>query len=373
MKFTISSTALYAKLTAASKVLAAKNSMPILECFLLDIKNGNVEITASDGEKYFITRIPLVDSDNNAKLCINAKQLMDSMKELAEQPVTLEYNPENYDVRVQHQSGEFHVIAYDAATYPVQQPLSNETTELNLKGETMLNGINDCLFATANEEVRMVMTGVFMDVQPDHVVFAGTDGRKLVRYINRDVQTGQATGVILPKKVSMILRNVLQKDDELKVRFDAERALIQTAAFEFSFRLIEGRYPNYNSVIPANNPFQATVDRATLLSALKRVSVFCNQSSGLMKLHLENNNMTLSGQDNDYVTSVQENLICEYNEMPTSIGFSCHLMIDIVSVMDCERVTIQLGDPSRPGVIVPAEQKENEELLMLLMPMMLND
>lgn len=373
MRFTVSSTAFYNRLTAASKVLAAKNSMPILECFLLDIKNGNVQITASDGEKYFVTRVALVDSDNNAQLCIPSKQLMDSVKELAEQPLTLEYNPETHEVRVIHQNGEFRMIGYAADTYPMQQPVAGEARELTIGGEVLLAGISKCLFATASDEVRLVMTGVYMDVQPEQIIFAGTDGRKLVRYINRTVQSGQQTGIILPKKVATIIKAIVQKDDQLTLRFDTERALIQCETFELHFRLIEGRYPNYNGVIPTDNPFCTTVDRSSLLSALKRVSVFCNQSSGLMKLHLENNSMKLTGQDNDYVTSVEENLGCDYNGQPISIGFSCHLMIEIAGVMDAQQLTIQLADPSRPGIIIPAEQGEQEETLMLLMPMMLND
>ncbi len=373
MKFTVSSQALYSRLTAASKVLAAKNNMPILECFLLDVKNGQVQITASDGEKYLITRIPLVDSDNNAQLCVSAKQLMESIKELAEQPLTLEYNPDSHEVRVIHQTGEFRMVGYDASTYPLLQLLADGATELNMGGDILLKGINRCLFATANDEVRQVMNGVYLDVQPDNITFAGTDGRKLVRYINRSLQSGMQTGFILPKKVAVIVKNVLQPEEQVIVRYDAERAMIQGDTFELYFRLIEGRYPNYNSVIPSNNPFCATVDRSALLSALRRVSVFCNQSSGLMKLHLENNLMKLTGQDNDYVTSVVENLVCDYNNTPASIGFSCHLLIEIASVMDCEQLTIQLADPSRPGIIVPAEPAEQEETLMLLMPMMLSE
>lgn len=373
MKFTVSSSIFHNRLTAASKVLAAKNSLPILECFLLDIRNGYVTITASDGEKYFITRVPLVDSDNNAQLCISAKQLIDSVKELAEQPLTLEYNPESHEVRVVHQNGEFNMIAYDASTYPVQQALNEGATQMQLSAEVLLNGINKCLFATANDEIRLVMTGIYMDVQPEKITFAGTDGRKLVRYINHSIQSGITTGLIIPKKVASILKNVLNKEEQLDIVIDSERALIKNEGFEFYFRLIEGNYPNYNSVIPTSNPFHATVDRLSLLSALKRVSVFCNQSSGLMELHLESNGMRLTGQDNDYITSVQENLICEYNDTPVSIGFSCHLMIDIANVMDSEQLTFQLGDPSRPGIIVPTTQNEHEETLMLLMPMMLNN
>ena len=373
MKFTISSSAFYSRLTAASKVLAAKNSMPILECFLLDIKNGHVSITASDGEKYFVTKVPLVDSDNNAQFCVTAKQLMDSIKELAEQPLTLEYNPDTHEVRGTHQSGVFSIMGLDASPYPTQQAVAQDATSLTISSDILLNGINRCLFATANDEIRLVMTGIYMDIHENDITFAGTDGRKLVRYINRDVQPGIATGFILPKKVAAIVKNVLAKGVDVAISFDNEKAHIQTEAFDLYFRMIEGHYPNYNSVIPTNNPYQATVDRNSLIGALKRVSVFCNQSSALMKLHLEGGQMKLTGQDNDYATSVEENLLCDYSNAPISIGFSCHLMIEIASVLDSEQITIQLADPSRPGIIIPAEQPENEETLMLLMPMMLND
>jgi len=161
MKFVVSSTTLYSRLAAASKVMTAKNSMPILDCFLFDIKNGKVTITASDGEKYFITSIPLVDSDNNAQLCVTARTIMDSMKELAEQPLTFDYNPESHELQGQHQTGVFSLMAYDAATYPAPQPIGEESTKVDLEADTLLTGINRCLFATANDEIRVVMTGIY--------------------------------------------------------------------------------------------------------------------------------------------------------------------------------------------------------------------
>lgn len=373
MKFVVSSSALYGRLAAASKVMTAKNSMPILDCFLFDVKNGKVNITASDGEKYFITAVPLVDSDNNAQFCITAKTIMDSMKELAEQPLYFDYNPESHELQGQHQSGQFSLMAFDPSTYPTQQPLRDESTKLELTSDLLLTGINRCLFATANDEIRIVMTGIFMDVHAEDITFAGTDGRKLVRYINREVKPGIDTSLILPKKVAAILKNVLQKGTQVTLTFDSEKGLIHAEDFDMYFRLVEGRYPNYNGVIPTNNPYVATVDRGSLISALRRISVFCNQSSGLMKLHLENNQMRLTGEDNDYSTRAEENLTCDYQNDPISIGFSCIFLIEIANIMEGEALTIQLADPSRPGVIVPAEQPDGEETLMLLMPMMLND
>ncbi|MCF0198857.1 MAG: DNA polymerase III subunit beta, partial [Bacteroidaceae bacterium] len=203
--------------------------------------------------------------------------------------------------------------------------------------------------------------------------FAGTDGRKLVRYINRNVQPGVETGFILPKKVANIVKGLLQKEQEVTLTFDKERANIKTETFDLYFRMIEGNYPNYNAVIPTNNPFEATVDRASLISALKRVSVLCNQSTGLMKLQLDANTLTLSVQDYDFATSAKENLMCDYTNQPVSIGFNCLYMIEMASILNSDNVTLRLADPSRPGLMAPTEEPEGEETLTMLMPMMLQD
>ena len=271
MKFVVSSSALYSRLAAASKVMTAKNSMPILDCFLFDIKNGKVNVTASDGEKYFITSVPLIDADNNVQFCITAKTIMDSMKELAEQPLTFDYNPESHELQGVHQTGVFSVMTFDATTYPAQQPLSEQCTRLEMSADVLLTGINRCLFATANDEIRVVMTGIYMDIHNEDITFAGTDGRKLVRYINREVKPGLETNMILPKKVAAILKNVMQKGTQVTLSFDNEKGQLKAEDFELSFRLVEGRYPNYNGVIPTNNPYVATVDRQSLISALKRI------------------------------------------------------------------------------------------------------
>lgn len=375
MRFTVSSLALYSHLSAASRVMSSKNSMPILDCFLLNIRDGKVTITASDSEKYFITSVELVDMSDNAMFCVPAKTLMESIKELAEQPLTLDFNPDTHELIGIHQSGSFSVMVQDADPFPIPQDIAQNATRLNMPVNVLLNGINRCLFATANDEIRLVMTGVYFDIKGDSITFAGTDGRKLVRNRNTSIQPGIEAGFILPKKVCAIIKSVLAKDEEEQVNiiFDNDKALIQAKDFELNFRLIEGRYPNYNAVIPTNNPFQATVDRSSLISALKRVSVFCNQSSGLMKVHLENNLMKLTGQDNDYATSAEENLFCDYNNTPISIGFSCQFMLEIANILEGDSITLQVADPSRPGVIVPAEQDANDEVLMLLMPMMLSE
>lgn len=374
MRFIVSSSALYSRLSAASKVMGSKNSMPILDCFLLNVRDGKVTITASDSEKYFITQVELVEMSDEAMFCVPAKTIMDSIKELADQPLSLDYNPDSQEIIGIHQSGSFSVMGQPADPFPLPQDISSDAVSMNIPANILVNGINRCLFATANDEIRLVMTGIYVDIKNDSITFAGTDGRKLVRNRNTALTPGFEGGFILPKKVCAILKSVLVKnEEEINIRFDNEKALILTPEFELHFRLVEGRYPNYNAVIPTNNPFQATVDRAALIGALKRVSVFCNQSSGLMKVHLENNLMKLTGQDNDYATSAEENLFCDYSNTPISIGFSSQFMLEIANIQECESLTLQLADPSRPGIIVPAEQDPQDEVLMLLMPMMLND
>ncbi len=373
MKFTISSSAFASRLTAASKVLLSKNTMPILECFLLDVKNGHVSITASDGEKYLTTKVPLIDCDNNVRLCVTAKKLMDSVKELAEQPLTIDYNPESHEIWGLHQTGKFSLIGQSADTYPVPKTLDDGATELKMNSSVLLKGINLCINATADEELRMVMTCVYLDIKEDGITFAATDGRKLVRHVTTAVKPGLETGLILPKKVALIAKNVLPGDAELTLCFDEERALIHTDDIDFAFRKVEGNYLNYNAVIPTDNPYVASVDRGSLMGAMKRVSVFGNQSNGLTRMQLDSGAIKLTAQDVDYHTQAEENLTCEYDGTPISIGFNCFYVIDMISVLDAETISVQLADPSRPAVIVPQGEPEEEQTTMLVMPMMLNE
>ena len=374
MNFKVSSTALYSRLTAASKVMTSKNSMPILDCFLFDVCDGTITVTASDSEKYFITSVPTIEQDGNARFCIPAKTIMDSIKELPEQPLQIGINMDTLEIKGKHNCGTFSIMARDAAPFPMAKTVDENATRLNMTSETLLNGVTRCLFATANDEIRLVMNGVYVDIMPECVIFAGTDGRKLVKNTNHTVKSGITGGFILPKKVCAILKSILDKNDtNVEIAFDTDKATITTEDMTMHFRLIEGRYPNYNAVIPQDNPFKATVDRQALASALKRVSVFCNQSSGLVKVELTNNNLKLTGQDNEYATSAEEYLICDYNNTPISIGFSCQYLLEITNIMEDESIRLEVADPSRPGVIYPAEENNEDEVLMLLMPMRVED
>lgn len=374
MKFVISSSALFNRLQSIGRVINSKNTLSILDCFLFEIKGNVLTITASDSETTLITSVNLVESDNDMRFCINAKTIQDSMKEIAEQPMTFEIDPDNMEIAASYRNGHFSIIGQSAGEYPEMNVSQEGMNELIIPAGIILGGINRCLFATADDDLRPVMNGVYFDLQQDGLTFVSTDGHKLVREKNYNIKGTVPAAFILPKKPATILKNLLPREDsDIVLKFDERYAFIKTESTKLICRLIEGRFPNYNSVIPQNNPYKVTVDRLTLLSALKRVLIFSNQSSALVKLHLESGQLVVSGQDIDYSTSAEENVACEYDDTPMNIGFKGTFLVDILNNISGENIIIELADPSRAGVIVPAEQEKDGDLLMLLMPMMLND
>ena len=374
MKFIVSSSALFNRLQTIGRVINSKNTIHILDCFLFEIKNNILTITASDSETTLITTLELIESEADARFCINAKTIQDSMKEIAEQPLSFDINPENMDITANYMNGRFNIVGQNADEYPDMQISQEDMNVLVMPAPMVLNGINRCLFATADDELRPVMNGVYFDIQTDNITFVSSDGNKLVRNRHYGINGDQPASFILPKKPATIMKNLLQKEaNDITLKFNNRNAYAEMESTRLICRLTEGRYPNYNSVIPTNNPYKVTVDRITMLSALKRVLIFSNQSSSLIKLHLENNQMVVSGQDIDFSTSAEESVPCEYTNYPMNIGFNGTYLADILNNIGGENVIIELADPSRAGVIVPDGQDDKEDLLMLLMPMMLND
>ena len=374
MRFDVSSTALLSHLPSIGKVIASKNTLPILDNFLFQLEENTLTVTASDAETRLVTSLEVMNAEGSGLFCVSAKMLLDPLKELPEQPLTFDVNDANLEVFIHFQNGKYNFIGQKGDTYPQQKPLSEQAVEVVMDAQLLLNGISRSLFATADDELRPVMNGVYFDFHTDDLTFVASDGHKLVRLRNLSVQSEERASFILPKKPATLLKNLLAKEEGLiRLQFDDNNAYVRCANCEMVCRLIEGRYPNYNSVIPKENPFQVTIDRMFLLNALKRVSVFSNQSSSLIKLHLEDNLLTVSAQDIDFSTSAEERIPCEYNGDELSIGFKATYLIDILGNISSTDVILQLADPSRAGLILPLENQENEDLLMLLMPMMLND
>ena len=373
MKFIVSSTGLFSRLQAISRVINSKNSLPILDCFLLELTDGTLSITASDSETTLSTFIEANEYDTDGRFAVNSKTILEALKEIPEQPLTFEVS-ESMEIVVKYQNGKYSLMGQNADEYPQSANLGSNAVHVSLGVEVLMNGINRSLFATADDELRPVMNGIYFDITTEDITFVASDGHKLVRNKTYKACGNEKAAFILPKKPATLLKNLLPKETgDVQIDFDDRNAMFTLENYSMTCRLIEGRYPNYNSVIPQNNPHRATIDRAAFVSGLKRVSVFSSAASSLIKLRLDMNTIQISGQDIDFSTSAEETLMCQYEGNQMSIGFKSTFLIDILNNISSQEVVMELADPSRAGVIVPVEQNEDEDLLMLLMPMMLND
>lgn len=375
MRFTVSSSALSSKLNMLAKVIGSKNSLPILDCFLFQVANGEMSITASDSDNVIKSTLALTDHDGEGEFCVPNRVILDALKELPEQPLHFDVDAagEAVAIKIVYQNGLYNFTGQSAEEYPRTQSMNDACTTVSLPTEMLINNISRSLFATANDELRPVMNGIYFDLTADTLAIVASDGHKLVRSKNFTIKSESPSAFNLPKKPASLLKNILSKDgDDAIIKFDDRSAEIQFTDGVMRCRLIDGRYPNYNSVIP-NNPNEVTVDRRGLQSALRRVLPFASESSQLIRFHIESGRFEVSSEDIDFSTSAKEQLSCEYNGSPISIGFKGSSLMEILSNLTSDNIIIQLADPSRAGIIVPAEQPENEDILMLIMPMLLND
>lgn len=375
MRFTVSSSALSSKLNMLTKVIGSKNSLPILDCFLFQVANGEMSITASDSDNVIKSTLALTDHDGEGEFCVPNRVILDALKELPEQPLHFDVDAagEAVAIKIVYQNGLYNFTGQSAEEYPRTQNMNDACTTVSLPTEMLINNISRSLFATANDELRPVMNGIYFDLTADALAIVASDGHKLVRSKNFTIKSESPSAFNLPKKPASLLKNILSKDgDDAIIKFDDRSAEIQFTDGVMRCRLIDGRYPNYNSVIP-NNPNEVTVDRRGLQSALRRVLPFASESSQLIRFHIESGRFEVSSEDIDFSTSAKEQLSCEYNGSPISIGFKGSSLMEILSNLTSDNIIIQLADPSRAGIIVPAEQPENEDILMLIMPMLLND
>ena len=374
MKFIVSSTALLSHLQAISRVINSKNSMAILDNFLFRLEGNTLTMTASDQETTMTTEIEVLEAEGQGLFAVSAKILLEPLKELPDQPLTFEINDENLEIFIYFQNGKYNFIGVNGDEYPQKSPLSADAKTLQMPAQVLLNGINRTLFATGDDELRPIMNGIYIDIHPEDIIFVASDSHKLVRCKNDSIQSGLTSSFILPKKPATLLKNILPKEsDDVSITFDDKNAVFTLSNFVLNCRLIEGRYPNYASVIPQNNPNRIIVDRAVFVNVLRRVSVFSDQASNLVKLQLRDNQIQVSAQDIDFSTSAEENVSCNYTGDPMGIGFKSTFLIEILNNISSQEVTIELSDPSRAGLILPVENQPNEDLLMLLMPMMLTD
>ena len=375
MKFVVSSTELLSHLSAIGKVISSKNTLPILDNYLFQLEESQLTITASDLESTLITSIELDNTDGQGRIAIPAKLLNDTLKEFPEQPLTFQISNDTFAIDIFSANGKFSIVGQNGEDYPQLPSLDdNAASTINVSHEALLSGINKTLFATADDELRPVMNGIFVEMSTDDMTFVASDAHKLVRYKRKDVKAEMDSSFILPKKPAGLLKNLLPKEEfDVKLSFDDKNAIFELTNYKLICRLVEGNYPSYSSVIPTKNPNKLTIDRLELYNTVKRVSVFSNQASNLIKLQLSESQLVVSAQDVDFSISAVERLNCQYEGDEMEIGFKSTFMLEILSNLSSSDVKVELSDPTRAGLLLPAEtDHEEEEVLMLLMPMMIN-
>lgn len=374
MKFVVSSSDFLAHLQTIGRVINSKNTIPILDSFLFTLDEDVLTVRASDGETTLETSLRVADAEGSGLFAIPAKMLLDPIRELPEQPLVFEINDTNLEVFIFFQNGRYNLIGQSGETYPQAPALGENNLSLNMEVDALLSGVTKTLFATADDELRPVMNGIFFDIEQDCLTFVASDSHKLVRYKNYSIKSAVKSSFILPKKPANMLKNILPKEDgNVAVQFDDRNAYFTFSTYRMICRLIEGRFPNYNAVIPQSSPFKLIVDRQGLIAALRRVSHFSNQASNLIKLQISEGQIVISAQDIDFSTAAEEKIMCQYGDKAINIGFKSSFLIEILNNINSTDVCLELTDSSRAGVLTPLEQEADENLLMLLMPMMLND
>ncbi len=375
MKFSVSSTSLLARLQSISRVIASKNAISILDNVLFELSAGMLRLTASDSETTMETSIEVNEHDSDGAFAVSGKSILDVLKEIPEQPITIEVNADTYEMQVHYMNGVLKLMGQDPMEYPKAPSVADdeEAVSISMPAECLLKGISKTLFATDNNEFRATMNGIYFDITGENMTFVSSNGHVLVRLVTKSVSGDGKSAFILPKKPALLLKSILPKEEgDVKVTFNSRNAVFAMPSYMLSCRLTEGRYPNYNAVIPKNPANKITVDRSTLLGALKRLSICSVQAGGLVRWTLgQENNMKISGQDVDFSFSGEETVPCLYEGMEMEIGFNSLFLIDMLQNIDSEQIQIELVDQTRAGIITPVEaESDGDDLLMLLTPMM---
>lgn len=371
MRFNVASSPLLAQLQAVNKVINGKNAIQILDNFLIKVEGNLLYITGSDQENVLTATVEISDSESDGSICIPAKRLIDNLKEVGNQGLSFDINEETFEVEIKYLNGHYELPGVDPAEYPQRKIVGEESLELDLPSFVISKGIENTLFAVAPpKSIRPIMTGIFWDIHPEDITFVSSDTHKLVRYINSSIKPGVEFSFTMPAKPANILKEIAGKDGQMvHVRMDDKNAVFTFDTIELSCQFINGKYPPYNRVIPVNNPFTMNVDRGSLLGAARRVALSASMASGLLCLDISAEQIVLTGRDLDYAISGEEKVACSYEGNPMVIGFNSTFLIDELNNLSGSEVVIKLADPARPGIFVPAEQDEGEDLLMLLMPL----
>lgn len=371
MKFIVSSSVLLKHLQQINGVINSNTVLPILEDFLFEIEDKKLSVVATDLET--VMRVQMdVESKTNGKICIPARILIDSLKNIPDQPLTFNTD-KNYAVEITSDNGKYKVMGENPDNFP-KEPAADSAGSFITTSSAFVKGVNKTLFAVSTDDLRPAMTGVFFELTPKSLQFVATDAHRLVRYKRKDITCPETSSFIVPKKPLTLLKNALpDNDDEITVNYSANHLFVTHGSTRLSCRLIDARFPDYKVVIPAESPYILTVKTADLQGALRRLQIFSNKSTNQVVLSISGSEMQLNAQDIDFSFEGNERMNCTYNGEDMQIAFNAKFLIDLLSAAESDEVNIELSASNRAGIIKPSELGEDEELLMLLMPLMINN
>lgn len=374
MKFVVSSALLAARLATVGRVIVQKNNIPILDCFRFDIRGGKLSIMASDGDSTLTSELELNESDGEALFAVNAKTLQDAIKEIPEQPLEFYLNTDTLELVVDYQNGQYKLLAQAADEYPTAPEGEGPMATISLSTHCLLGCLSRALTAAANDELRPQLNTVCLSARKGELTLVGTNGNQLA--MTRLKMEGQEVehDFLLGTRPAGLLRNMLAKEEgSASLALGNSRAFIATQNYSLNCRLVDGRYPNFRGVIPQGNPYVVHLNRAALISVMRRILVFANPATSVARFRLENNTLNLSSQDLDYGKSAEESMLCDYSGTPMRIAFKGVTLQDLVQNLECENVIFEMADPSRAALILPEQNEEGEEVVMLMMPSVFND
>lgn len=371
MNFIVSSTNLLRHLQSISGVLSTSNTLPILDNFLFDIVDGQLTISASDLETTMRTTMA-VEATETGRIAIPAKMLLDVLKNLPDQPCTFLVDNTNFGIEIAYDNGKSKMVGFNGDDFP-KTPAIENSTSIRISGDIISRAINKTLFATGNDDLRPVMSGVYCQFSPSDITFVATDAHKLVRYRRTDGQSTGGSAFILPKKPLNLLKSNLRGDEEVLVEYSDSNAIFTFNDIVLMCRLIDGKYPNYEAVIPKENPNILIVDRLQFLGAIRRVSIFANKTTHQVKLRIAGSELNISAEDLDFSNEANERLTCHYDGSDLEIAFNSRFLMEMLNNIDAPEVKMAMSEPSRAGLLMPnSADNENEDILMLVMPVMLN-
>ena len=373
MKFIVSSSKLLKQLQTISGVINSSNTLPILDNILFEIENNNLHISASDLETTMSTALD-VEADMNGSAAIPAKLLLDTLKTFPEQPLTFLIDQNKNNIEISSDQGKYALAFQNGDEFPKAPGIEAASTAL-IHSDIIATGINKTIFATGNDDLRQVMSGVFCQFSDTGLTLVATDAHKLVRYTRHDVTSEQSAEFILPKKPLNILKGILAATNEdVKIEYNETNAKFSFGSIVLTCRLIDGKYPNYNAVIPQENPNKLTVDRLSFLNSVKRVSIFSNKTTHQVRLKIAGNEMHISAEDLDFSNKADERLSCQYEGSDIEIGFNSRFLMEMISNLETDQVHLEMSAPNRAGILLPeGNSNEGENILMLVMPVMLNN